>query len=353
MIFLLSASAMPAFSENDDKQDGKCLSVFADTVYRNPLFEPDLADPSCIRADDGWFYACGTQNTWEPGVVRITPIIRSRNLIEWEFVANGFTQKPSWKREGGIWAPQIVRNATDGRYYLYYAFSAWGDSNPGIGVARSERPYGPFDDLGKVFDSHDIGVGNSIDPFYMEVYSGGNRKTYLFWGSFRGIYGIEMQPDMKTTAGSKFQIAGNRFEGTYIYEKDGRFYFFASSGTCCNGKDSQYHLTVARADNVKGPYLRKDGQSILADGVEGSPLLHGSVSAGWVGPGHNGEIIKDDYGRYFMLYHAIDCSNPLLPDGATRRPLMMDEIVWDADGWPSIADGLPSNRYRMAPRFDK
>ena len=26
----------------------------ADTLYQNPLFEPDLADPTIVRGSDGW-----------------------------------------------------------------------------------------------------------------------------------------------------------------------------------------------------------------------------------------------------------------------------------------------------------
>ena len=69
----------------------------ADTLYQNPLFEPDLADPSFIRTSDGWFYAYGTENEWAPGISRVTPIARSKNMVKWEFVANAFSTKPSWK----------------------------------------------------------------------------------------------------------------------------------------------------------------------------------------------------------------------------------------------------------------
>jgi arabinan endo-1,5-alpha-L-arabinosidase len=326
-------------------------STEADTLYQNPLFEPDLADPTFIRAADGWFYAYGTQNDWAPGITRITPIVRSKNLVKWEFVANAFSTKPAWKSSGGIWAPQIVFNSTDGLYYLYYSFSSWGDSNPGVGVAKSAYPYGPFEDMGKVFDAQSSGVGNSIDQFYITTGTGRNRKAYLFWGSYRGIWGIEMSNDMKTTVGEKFKIAGNGFEGTYIYPKDNKFYFFASSGNCCEGADSQYRLSVAVADNIKGPYKTRDGKGILADGVEGTPFLRGDRSIGWVGPGHNAEIIRDDRGRYFILYHAIAVSKPLLPNGATRRPLMMDEIVW-VDGWPVIENNVPSSTLKRAPYFE-
>jgi len=322
----------------------------ADTLYQNPLFEPDLADPSFIRAADGWFYAYGTENEWAPGIDRITPIVRSKNMVKWEFVSNAFTTKPTWKSSGWIWAPQIVLSSKDGYYYLYYSFSGWGDPNPGVSVAKSQYPYGPFDDLGKILDAQSSGVGNSIDQFYIEVGSGRNRKSYLFWGSFQGIYGIEMNTDMKTTTGDKFKIAGNSFEGSYIYEHDGKFYYFGSSGSCCDGADSQYRLSVAVADNIKGPYKTKDGKDIINNGQEGTPFLHGDKSVGWVGPGHDGEIIKDDKGRYFIIYHAISYSNPLLFNGATRRPLMMDEIKW-VDGWPVIENNVPSSTLKTAPYF--
>ncbi|MDR2628222.1 MAG: family 43 glycosylhydrolase, partial [Dysgonamonadaceae bacterium] len=230
-----------------------------------------------------------------------------------------------------------------------YSFSTWGDTNPGIGVARSERPDGPFTDTGKILDTASSGVPNSIDPFYFQTGSG---QRYLFWGSFNGIYGQEIAPDMRTLTGAKFKIAGNAFEATYIYEKDGKFWFFGSNGTCCEGADSKYHLSVAVADTIAGPYKTKDGKNILNNGQEGTPFLHGDSNTGWVGPGHNAEIIRDDNGRYFILYHAIASKNPLLPNGgATRRPLMMDEIIWGNDNWPTIAGGLPSSTPRQAPYF--
>lgn len=325
-------------------------SSLPETSYQNPLFEPDLADPTFIRAADGWFYAYGTENTWNEGESHVVPIIKSKNLIKWTYVADAFEKKPTWHGNGGIWAPQIVFNDTDGFYYLYYSFSAWGDANPGIGVAKSKNPEGPFEDLGKIFDSNTSGVDNSIDPFYIQIGSGRNKKSYLFWGSFRGIYGVEMS-DMKTAKmNTKFQIAGSAFEAAYIYVYDGKFYFFGSAGSCCEGADSQYRVTVAKADNIKGPYLSKSGAGIL--NAEGTPFLKGDRNGGWVGPGHNAEIIKDDDGRYFILYHAINVNNPFLPGGATRRPLMIDEIIWQ-DGWPTIEGGVPSHTIKDSPRFDE
>jgi arabinan endo-1,5-alpha-L-arabinosidase len=346
--FTPKADAIQATRRFDEETDG--------LTYQNPVFEPDLADPSLIRADDGWFYAYGTQNAWATGVTRITPIIRSADLITWEYVADAFTSrtKPSW-HNGGIWAPQIV-HGSDGLYYLYYSNSTWGDSNPGIGVAKSQYPYGPFTDLGKVLDTQSSGVANSIDQFYITDGSGQNKKAYLFWGSFQGIYVQEIASDMKTLTGTKSKIAGSGFEGTYIYPHGGKFWLFASSNSCCEGPNTKYSLSVACADKITGPYKTKSGINLtnINDfaAANATKFLQGDGIT-WIGPGHNGEIIQDDNGRYFILYHAVALANPWLINegGATRRPLLMDEVHWGDDGWPYIEGGIPSSTRKRAPYF--
>ena len=317
-------------------------------VYQNPIFEPDFADPTVLRAADGWFYGYGTENTWTDGVHHIVPIIKSKNLVQWHFVADAFTARPAWKSEGGIWAPDV--SFVNGKYYMFYSISTWGDKNPGIGVAIATQPDGNFIDLGKIFDSQSIGVANSIDPFLFQTSVGAQLKSYLFWGSFYGIYGIEMAADLKSTTGTKFKIAGNAFEAPYIYEKEGKFIFFGSIGSCCDGANSQYRVGTAMATDIKGPYYDKNGAAIINDGQLGRSFLTGNKELSWVGPGHNSKIVTDDAGTDFFLYHAVDVNKPTLPGGATRRPLMMDKINW-VNGWPSISNGFPSNTPQTTPQI--
>ena len=334
-------------------------SSLPDTIYKNPVFEPDLADPTFIKTADGKFYAYGTENTWKEGEHHIVPIIMSKDLINWTYVADAFTRdaKPKWgTANAGVWAPQIVLSA-EGKYHLYYSLSTWGDSDPGIGVATAEKPEGPFTDEGKVFKSSESGVGNGIDPFFITVGSGARKKSYMFWGSFRGIYCVEMDNYKTPKWNTKKQIANSMFEAVYIYQYDGKFYFFGSLGSCCEGADSQYRVSVARADAITGPYLAQDNTNILTNGVEGTSFLKGDKNLGWVGPGHNGEIVQDDNGNYFILYHAIKVDNPLLPGGATRRPLMLDEITW-VNGWPVVNydndnQGKPSPGIKDSPYFNE
>lgn len=120
------------------------------------------------------------------------PIYKSKNLIDWVNVGTAFTEstRPTFEPKGGIWAPDI--NQINGRYVLYYSMSVWGGEwTCGIGAAVADKPEGPFTDQGMLFRSNGIGVQNSIDPFYIEDAG----KKYLFWGSFRGIYAIELSDD--------------------------------------------------------------------------------------------------------------------------------------------------------------
>jgi arabinan endo-1,5-alpha-L-arabinosidase len=142
---------------NDEADSGK-------PTIQNPVFEPVLADPSIIKGQDGYYYAYGTEDDWGDGEgAKYIPILKSSNLTDWKYVGNAFTDKdrPTWK-QGGLWAPDIQHY--NGKYYLYYSLSTWGDYDPGIGVATSDSPEGPFKDHGQVIRSSEIGVENSLIP---------------------------------------------------------------------------------------------------------------------------------------------------------------------------------------------
>lgn len=346
-IFLITLSAFTC-TENNGTPDIPNNDETGET-YQNPVFEPTNADPTIVKADDGYFYVYSTEDHWGDRL-HLIPIIRSKDLVNWEFVGDAFETKPTWKPAGSLWAPDISRYA--GKYYLFYSYSLWGDPNPGIGLAVSQTPQGPFTDLGKFFLSDEIGVSNSIDPFFFEDDNG---KIYLFWGSFHGIYGIELnfQNDTFTTTGTKFQIAGTGFEATYIIKRNGYYYFFGSNGSCCNGENSTYNVRSARGENIQGPYTDASGNSLLQNNpLPGTQVVKANDGdQGFAGPGHNAEIVTDNQGNDWLVYHAIDKNNPLLPNGATRRPLLIDKLIWPNE-WPLIEFFHPSTGDKPAPVFE-
>jgi len=320
----------------------------ADT-YTNPVFEPILADPTVVRADDGWFYAYGTQDDWGDGHgSRLIPVVKSKDLTGWTYVRNAFDQKPSWKPKGGIWAPDVVK--VNGQYHMYYAFSIWADPDPGIGLAVSSQPEGPFTDLGKLFLSSEVKVPNSIDPFFYDE----NGKKYLFWGSYsdapnQGTYVTELTDDGKAVRNlaEKKKIAAGDFEAVVIHKRGNFYYFIGSRENCCNGAESKYHLRVGRSEHLMGPYYDKDGKLLTERGA-GTVILEGNEM--FAGTGHNSRIITDDKGNDWTLYHAILKANPRVPSGANRRVLMLDRIVWK-DDWPTIPNQKPEISPQKKPQY--
>jgi arabinan endo-1,5-alpha-L-arabinosidase len=205
--------------------------------------------------------------------------------------------------------------------------------------------------MGIILDSKTTHTGGDIDEFYIETGPPGNKTRYLFWGSWWGIFGQQLADDMKTLIGDHFQIGAKYMEGTMLLEKDGWFYFFASSGSCCSGNISDYFIHMGKSKDIRGPYVTKEGKTMM-DG-SGSIFLHGEPSIGWIGPGHCGEMRQDDKGRWFLVYHAVARGNANLPLpwNFTRRPLMMDEVFWDKDGWPYIENDIPSTTWKRAPYY--
>ena len=303
-------------------------------TYQNPVINRSMPDPTIIQAKDGTFYLYATED------IRNVPIYKSDNLVDWTFVGTAFTNetRPTFEPRGGIWAPDI--NLIGDKYVLYYSMSVWGGEDTcGIGVAVADKPEGPFTDKGKLFRSNEIGVTNSIDQFYIED----NGKKFLFWGSFRGIYAIELSEDgLSIKEGAeKTPIAGTAFEATYIYKHKGYYYLFASVGTCCEGVKSTYKLVVGRSKNLMGPYVDKAGKTMMENGYE----LVIDKNNRFVGNGHCSEIVQDDAGKDWIFYHGIDVEKP------SGRVLLLDQIKWK-NGWPYVDAQSPSLE-APSPKFKK
>ncbi|MBK7131540.1 MAG: family 43 glycosylhydrolase [Bacteroidales bacterium] len=328
-VLIISVITTLIFSLTGNKLLGQVepITFQEEGKYSNPVVPYSLPDPTIIKAADGFFYLYATED------IRNTPIHKSSDLVNWKLVGTAFTAetRPTFEPKGGIWAPDI--NIIDGRYVLYYSMSVWGgEMTCGIGVAVSDKPEGPFKDLGKLIRSNEIGVQNSIDPFYIED----EGRKYIFWGSFHGIYAIELSEDGLTLrpGAEKILVAGSAYEGTYILKKGKYYYLFASTGTCCEGVKSTYKTVVGRSSKLFGPYLDKQGKSMNDNFHE---ILIGGNER-FVGTGHNSEIVEDQMAKTWILYHAVDKTNP------KGRVLLLDEVKWK-DEWPYVEGNSPALSY--------
>lgn len=343
-------------------------------LYTNPLrikptaagpFE-SCADPAIIRGQqlgDAFWYLYCTDNPLN-GSDRdangrlndhFIPMLRSRDLIEWTYVGDAFSVHPSWLDTfSGLWAPDV--QYFNGQYYLYYTIV--GRRLPAresaIGVATAPTPTGPWTDSGGPVVEPQADPSGGPDRrwvFDSAVVTDNTGQRFLFYGSFvGGISARRLSADgLHTDAASEVPIASaNRYEATAIVKHGGYYFLFASSGECCNGPLSGYGVFVGRATDILGPYTDREGVSLLAGQVGGTPVLDANGNR-WIGTG-SGTVFTDVTGQDWLLYHAVDRTDPYFAGGtATKRPALLDRLDW-IDGWPVVHGGNgPSDTPQRAP----
>jgi arabinan endo-1,5-alpha-L-arabinosidase len=335
--------------------------------YRNPMDivipgggrVKSCADPSVIRSqtdgDSAWYMYCTTDplnnsdQTAGNYNFHLIPTLRSVDLVHWTYVGDAFTTRPSWlDPTSGMWAPEVVY--FDGLYHLYYTAPDVlpGDpschSDSAIGVATSASPIGPWTDSGApVVAPRSAGGGCNFywtyDPDVITEHDG--TQKYIYYGSYYG--GVQVRDlssdGMTADEATAVQITiPNRYEGSEVVYHEGYYYYLGSATNCCNGPLTGYSVFVGRSETPKGPFVDRDGQSLLAGRVGGTPFLSMSGNR-WVGPGHQSTFTDFD-GQWWTFYHAIDKRKPYFADavGFTRRPVLLDPVDW-VDGWPTVRDG--------------
>jgi len=276
---------------------------------------------------------------------RFIPIFHSHDLVNWSYAGDLFSARPAWiAADGYAWAPEI--QYFNSKYYLYYTGSNTTLTGGGsaIFVATASNPTGPWTANGTPVVAPQDVTGTTMrrwmyDPA-MILDATGNR--YLFFGSYFGGISARKLADNGLTAdpATDTQITlPNRYEGTAVVRHGGYYYLFASATNCCNGALTGYSVFVGRSTNVLGPYLDRDGASLLAGRVGGTPVISMNGNR-WVGTGHNA-VFTDTSGQDWMLYHAVDRNDPFFAGapGFTKRPALMDPLDW-FDGWPTVRGGL-------------
>ena len=159
----------PSLTKADD------LSV----TYKNPIINSNAADPSVIKANDGWYYLYGTgERIW-----------KSKDMVNWAFVGKVFEKdnRPSFvPGVKSYWAPDI--NKIGKNYVLYYSLSIWaGEDSCGVGVAVSKVPEGPFKPIGdgKLFSPAPAIISAIISSLDLAIYT-------PFLLSYIGYYSIKI-----------------------------------------------------------------------------------------------------------------------------------------------------------------
>ena len=116
----------------------------------------------------------------------------------------------------------------------------------------------------------------------------------------------------------------NSVEAPFIMKHGGYYYLFVSYDYCCRGLKSTYKVVVGRSREILGPYVDRDGRSMLKGG--GSLLI--SDTPEHVAVGHC--AVYDFDGRTIFFAHGYSKAH----NGESR--LVVRYIKWSEDGWPEI-----------------
>lgn len=303
--------------------------------------EVEVHDPVMTQVGNT-YYAFSTG----PGITYYS----STDKVHWKHVGRVFADEPSWARKiapgfnGHLWAPDIYQK--NGLFYLYYSVSAFGKNTSGIGVAVNST-LDPADDNYQWVDQGPILQSipnrdnwNAIDPAIIEDEQG---NAWMSFGSFwDGLKLVKLDDDMVRLAEpqewhtiAKRERSADQadadpgdaaIEAPYIFHKNGYYYLFVSFDKCCRGMNSTYNVRVGRAKTITGPYLDRNGKSMLDGG--GSLVIGGNKN--WVALGHNAAYTFD--GKDYLVLHAYETA-----DNALQK-LRILPIQWQ-QGWPIVNPG--------------
>ena len=270
----------------------------------------------------------------------LIPFECSKDMLNWAFCGRVFQDNPGWTMKinpslADMWAPDI--SFYNQQWHIYYAVSSMGSQNSAIGLATNttldpKSPTYAWVDQGLVLRSQPGQPWNAIDPNLVLDEKG---EPWLVWGSYwQGIYmcKIDASTGKLSTDETTYHLADRSagaehnpsIEGSFIVNRHGWWYLFASFDQCCLGVSSTYNVRVGRSESLTGPYLDRAGVAMLKGG--GTRIL--SEYGQWKGPGHNGMLVED--GVYWMVYHAYDANQIGIPK------MRIESLSWDAEGWPSL-----------------
>ncbi|KGE15083.1 glycoside hydrolase family 43 protein [Sphingobacterium deserti] len=345
--------------------------VYGQQVKTNNPLDIPLGDPYILfDKPSDQYYLYGTGGT-ENGFV----VYSSKDLSSWtkQGVIYSSKQATAWGTKD-FWAPEVY--AYNGKYYLFYS-AHWKDNptneleNYRIGVAVSDKPTGPFNDM----------TGNPLfDPGYpiidANVYFAEDGKRYLYysrccykhpvqseiakWAKDKGmyneieeswVYGVELAADFSGVIGepklllrppvkkddqqaeweSRSVTSGevNRrwTEGSYLFKHNDLYYMMYSANHFAG---ENYAVGYATAKDPLGPFTKSAFNPILQKNTDKGGVVSGT--------GHNSVLITKN-GERLCVYHGRTTKT------GDQRLVFIDPLTITKDGQlqvkgPTVRSGI-------------
>lgn len=291
----------------------KGLLTIPDTLTSgNPIITHiRSADPAAEVWNDGrvWIYASHDPNdAVDYSTMEDYRAYSSNDLVHWtDHGTILHARDVSWGNSANAWmfAPDAAfKNDT---YYLYFPTLS-SDWQWRVGVATSDKPEGPFTDIGRYIEGPD-----HIDP---ACFMDDDGQAYLLWGGGgdgegggSGPWIARLKENMTELAETPRRIeygADNFGEGGYMHKRDSIYYFSWTCNTCW-----PYQGYYGMADNPYGPFEYKGEMKRIPPGAQD----------------HHSMI--EFHGQWYYFYHVGNYG----PGGsAYRRNICIDSMFYRPDG---------------------
>lgn len=289
------------------------------TFATNPLITDQFTADPTARVFEGKIYLYPSHDIKAPPEYKGRPnwfvmedyhVFSSDNLTDWKDHGMIVSQTSvEWTDPSAyaMWAPDCVFK--DGKYYFYFPAIAKSDGQdttkrPGfrIGVAVSDKPYGPFKPLSTPIE----GV-MGIDPNVLIDKDG---SAYLYY-SLGKIYVVKLKANMTEIDGEPKVIDNlpqkGLLEGPFTFEHNGTYYL-----TYPHVENQRERLEYSTSSSPTGPFTQRG--VILDESESGCWTVHHSI--------------LDYKGQWYLFYHDKDLS----PSFDKNRSARADKLFFNDDG---------------------
>ena len=297
------------------------LLFISNALATNPLITDQFTADPTARVFEGKIYLYPSHDIPPiPGRTRTNwfcmedyHVFSSENLTDWKDHGVIVSQtKVDWVNPAAyaMWAPECVFK--NGKYYFYFPAQTK-RGGFGIGVAISDKPYGPFKPETKPIE--DV---RGIDPCVLIDKDG---SAYLFWAGGSKISVAKLKENM-LELDSQPQVITNLppkglIEGPFVFERNGIYYL-----TYPHVQTTTERLEYSTSTNPMGPY--KQAGVILDEAASGCWTVHQSI--------------VEYQGQWYLFYHDKDLS----PDFDKNRSVRADYLSFNEDG--TIQKVIPTLR---------
>ncbi len=298
--------------------------------FNNPIIPGFNPDPSVCRVGED-FYLVTSTFEYFPAI----PIYHSRDLVNWEKIGHVVTRREQLDLDGiraskGVYAATIRHNK--GRFYV--AVTVVDGCGNCIFVT---------DDIRGEWSQPYVIDAPGIDPSLFfdndgRAYMTGTQER-IVRGRFRGhndIWLRELDLNTMQLVGESTVLWGGGVEdcryteGPHLYKINGYYYLLVAEG----GTDYNHAVTMAMAEDIRGPYTPSDRNPIITHRNLGR-------RASIVNVGH-ADLIDTADGQWYMVLLASR------PYGGYFRNLGRETFLvpfeWD-DFWPMIDGGIVRDEF--------